>query len=383
MDFDSLEQAASGLGTAAVIVMDKSTDLIRAIVVHFAMYFRYMEEAEHALWRAAGLSIATPGAPVGWPRVSAACDFKAPLHFEDEFEVTVDIARVARRTIDYAFTIILGGRAVATGSITVACGAIADWLGQNLERVKAAFDASTKWLEAHDIFVAALVTDHFNTAWLIGILQAAAMRANLLIGFALLVLIYVIMGLAETDGFQMKIAVSKNEDTSRRLLQASARIAEKFRRYMLVRTIASLATGILVWCFALLIGLDLAAAWGVLSFALNYLPYIGPLIVTILPALFAFVQFGSGETAILVLAGLTIIQIMIGSYLEPVFSGSALAMSPSIVVFAVLLWTFLWGVPGAFIGVPIAIAFFTICEHFPSSRGIANLLSGDAPRKAD
>ena len=90
-------------------------------IVHFSMYFRYMEEAEHALWRAAGLSIATPGAPVGWPRVSAACDFKAPLHFEDEFEVTVDIARVARRTIEYVFTIILGGRAIASGSISVAC----------------------------------------------------------------------------------------------------------------------------------------------------------------------------------------------------------------------------------------------------------------------
>ena len=90
-------------------------------IVHFSMYFRYMEEAEHALWRAAGLSIATPGAPVGWPRVSASCDFKAPLHFEDEFEVTVEIARVARRTIDYVFTIILRGRPIASGSISIAC----------------------------------------------------------------------------------------------------------------------------------------------------------------------------------------------------------------------------------------------------------------------
>ncbi len=89
-------------------------------IVHFAMFFRYMEEAEHALWRAAGLTIASPGETIGWPRVSAAFDYRAPLHFEDEFEVTVEIARVSRRTIDYAFTVTHDGRAVGSGSITTA-----------------------------------------------------------------------------------------------------------------------------------------------------------------------------------------------------------------------------------------------------------------------
>ncbi|HEX6974830.1 MAG TPA: thioesterase family protein [Vicinamibacterales bacterium] len=90
-------------------------------IVHFSMFFRYMEEAEHALWRAAGLTIATPGETIGWPRVSAAFDYKAPLRFQDEFEVTVEIARVARRTIDYAFTIVHEGRTIGSGSLTTAC----------------------------------------------------------------------------------------------------------------------------------------------------------------------------------------------------------------------------------------------------------------------
>ncbi len=89
-------------------------------IVHFAMFFRYMEEAEHALWRAAGLTIASPGEPVGWPRVSAAFDYRAPLHFQDDFEVTVDIARVSRRTIDYTFSLTCEGRAIGGGSITTA-----------------------------------------------------------------------------------------------------------------------------------------------------------------------------------------------------------------------------------------------------------------------
>src|SRR3972149_1498377 len=81
-------------------------------IVPFSIVFRYMEEAEHALWRAAGLAIATPGEEVGWPRVAAAFDYKAPLRFQEEFEVTVEVASVSRRTIDYAFDVILEGRTI-------------------------------------------------------------------------------------------------------------------------------------------------------------------------------------------------------------------------------------------------------------------------------
>ncbi len=65
-------------------------------IVHFSWFFRYMEEAEHALWRAAGLSIHPPDSPIGWARASATCDFKRPLRFEDEFDVTIRIAAISR-----------------------------------------------------------------------------------------------------------------------------------------------------------------------------------------------------------------------------------------------------------------------------------------------
>jgi acyl-CoA thioester hydrolase len=91
------------------------TDL--AGIAHFSVFFRYMEEAEHALWRAAGMSIAPPG-QAGWARVAAALDFKAPLRFEDEFDVFLEIAEVGRRKIRYDVTFEHGGKLVATGSMT-------------------------------------------------------------------------------------------------------------------------------------------------------------------------------------------------------------------------------------------------------------------------
>jgi YbgC/YbaW family acyl-CoA thioester hydrolase len=92
------------------------TDL--AGLVHFTHFFRYMEEAEHALWRAAGMSIAKAGEAAGWPRLAAAFDFKAPLRFEDEFEVLVRIADVSRRTLQYEFTLMQGDVLIGRGTIT-------------------------------------------------------------------------------------------------------------------------------------------------------------------------------------------------------------------------------------------------------------------------
>jgi YbgC/YbaW family acyl-CoA thioester hydrolase len=89
----------------------------QAGIAHFSVFFRYMEEAEHALWRAAGLSIA-PRGQAGWARVAAAFDFKSPLRFEDECDIFVEIAEVGRRTVRYAFTFRLGDRLVGTGTMT-------------------------------------------------------------------------------------------------------------------------------------------------------------------------------------------------------------------------------------------------------------------------
>jgi acyl-CoA thioester hydrolase len=94
------------------------TDL--AGIVHFTCFFRYMEEAEHALWRAAGLSIAKPGETTGWPRLSAAFDFKAPLRFEDEFDVLVRIASVGQRALQYEFTVVKGEQVIGRGTLTTA-----------------------------------------------------------------------------------------------------------------------------------------------------------------------------------------------------------------------------------------------------------------------
>ena len=90
-------------------------------IVHFSVYFRYMEEAEHALWRAAGLSIHERDAAFGWPRVHAAFDYHRPLRFEEEFEVRIRIVAIEEKTISYACLLARGDTKIATGRFTIAC----------------------------------------------------------------------------------------------------------------------------------------------------------------------------------------------------------------------------------------------------------------------
>jgi YbgC/YbaW family acyl-CoA thioester hydrolase len=98
--------------------------------VHFSNFFRYMEEAEHAIWRKAGMRIAAPPSPHGfgeagsrlqWPRIAAQCDFKSRLKVDDEFEVRTEMAKVSARTIQWGHTLMRGDTLIASGTVTAVC----------------------------------------------------------------------------------------------------------------------------------------------------------------------------------------------------------------------------------------------------------------------
>jgi YbgC/YbaW family acyl-CoA thioester hydrolase len=90
-------------------------------IVHFSWFFRYMEEAEHALWRAVGLSVAPPGSEIGWPRVATSFEFHRALRFEDEFEVWLRVTAIKTKTIQFACLLTRDDTKIATGSLTIAC----------------------------------------------------------------------------------------------------------------------------------------------------------------------------------------------------------------------------------------------------------------------
>jgi predicted PurR-regulated permease PerM len=265
---------------------------------------------------------------------------------------------------------------VLTGAAVWGFGVVGHWLFGNAARFQALYAEMTSWLEGHDIFVTGMLSNYFDVGWLLRAFQQLTGRAHGILSFTLVTLIFVLLGLLEVDTARRKLEKRGEEGHGRALLRASEAIAAKFRRYMLVRTAMSVATGVVIFGFAWVAGLELAVAWGVIAFVLNYIPFVGPFVATVLPTLFAVAQSESWEMAVLVFVCLNLIQFLIGSYLEPRVAGATLSISPFLVLFAVFFWMFLWGIFGAFIGVPIVVAALTICEQYPSSRWVADLFSG-------
>lgn len=253
---------------------------------------------------------------------------------------------------------------------------IGQWLISNAARFQMLYMQATDWLDSHGISIAGQMTESFNMSWLIRAVQEIGGRLHGFISFAIVTLVFAVLGLLEVDVVRRNIARLKSKEMAQSLLQAGTDIAAKFQKYMLVRSVMSVLTGAVVWGITLLAGLELATAWGVIAFVLNYIPFIGPLFATVFPTLFAIAQFKSWQLALIVFLSLNLIQFLIGSYLEPRIAGAALAVSPFLILFAVFFWSFLWGIPGAFIGVPIVIAVLTVCEQHESSKWVATLLSG-------
>ena len=267
---------------------------------------------------------------------------------------------------------------VFASMIAWALSGIAGWLLDNVARFETLYKQVTDWLEEHGIFVAGILSERFDVLWLIRLFQEVARRFNRLAGFAILAFVFLMMLLLEVDAFRRRIT-ALGKDIGPKLVAAIAESADKFRKYMLVRTLLSLVTGLAVWGFAELMGVQPAFAWGLLAFALNYIPFVGSFVATILPGVFALAQLDSWQTITLVIIGLACIQFVLGNYVEPLVAGAALSISPFAVVFAVFFWGLFWGIPGAFIGVPILIALMTICEKFPASRWASDLFSGEPP----
>lgn len=98
-------------------------DTDAAGIVHFSVFFNYMEEAEHELLRSIGTSVVSHDAQgmISWPRVSVACEYRGALRFEDEFEVHVSIERLGTKSVSFVFDFVKQGVEVARGKVTAVC----------------------------------------------------------------------------------------------------------------------------------------------------------------------------------------------------------------------------------------------------------------------
>ena len=186
-----------------------------------------------------------------------------------------------------------------------------------------------------------------------------------------IVVIFTAFILLEASELDQKVRVVFGPDSriTRSLLDGSATV----QRYLAIKTVASLTTGILVGSVNAALGLDFAVLWGVVAFLFNYIPSIGSIVAALPPILLSTVQLGPVPTLIIAITYVAV-NVSIGNILEPRVLGRHLGLSPLVVILSLFFWGFVWGPTGMLLSVPLTVVLKLLLEVTPDGNRIAVML---------
>lgn len=149
--------------------------------------------------------------------------------------------------------------------------------------------------------------------------------------------------------------------------------------YLSVKLTASVATGLVAAAILFGFQVKLAALFAMFMFLLNFIPSVGSIIAVLLPAPVLFLQYGLGPQFFLVIGLLAATEFTIGNLIEPRFLGEGMDLHPAAVVACLIFWTLVWGVPGAFLSVPITASIKIVLSKIKHTRPVAEFLAGRLP----
>lgn len=192
---------------------------------------------------------------------------------------------------------------------------------------------------------------------------------------AFLIFVTVLFILLEASGMPDKFrAAFKNPEKS---LSGIRRFTKSVNRYLALKTVFSLATGVFIAIWLTVIGVDYALLWGLTAFMLNYVPNIGSIIAAIPAVLMALIQLGIWPAA-MTAGGFLAVNVVIGSLLEPRFMGSGLGLSTLIVFLSLVFWGWVLGPVGMLLSVPLTMIFKIAMESQEETRWLAVMLGSEA-----
>lgn len=207
-----------------------------------------------------------------------------------------------------------------------------------------------------------------------GLLRTVLESFTGLLGTLVIVFFLMLLMLLESRDWKEKTRSLRPDDSGRDWRSIAEAVGQKFRRYFVTRLALGTITGALYAAWLALFGVPLLLVWGLLALLLNFIPTIGSLIAGALPVLFVFAQQDL-TTAIIVGAGILVIEQIMGNYIDPRITGSQLALSPLVVLLSLLLWTWVWGIAGALISTPMTMLVAIVLAHIHATRPIALMLS--------
>ena len=191
-----------------------------------------------------------------------------------------------------------------------------------------------------------------------------------------LILLTVIFILLEASSFPAKLhAISDSVHAS---LAGFDKFTENVKRYMAIKTVVSLATGVAIAIWLAVIGVDHPLLWGLLAFLFNYIPTVGSILAAVPAVLLALIQLGAGA-ALWSGLGYLVVNIVVGQVIEPRFMGRGLGLSTLVVFVSLVFWGWVLGPVGMFLSVPLTMTVKIALESSNETRWIAILLGPAVP----
>jgi len=206
------------------------------------------------------------------------------------------------------------------------------------------------------------------------------LTADLLTGLSsvlsdlVLILLTVTFILLEVSSFPLKLRAVIGDPKQK--FPQFTHFANDMKRYMVIKTLISLATGILIAFWLYILDVDYPILWGFLAFLLNYIPNIGSIVAAIPAVVLAVIQLGFGS-AVLVAAGYILVNFVIGNVIEPKVMGRKLRLSTLVVFLSLIFWGGLLGLVGAILSIPLTMTLKFAFENNESTKWIAVLLGSE------
>jgi AI-2 transport protein TqsA len=195
------------------------------------------------------------------------------------------------------------------------------------------------------------------------------------------VLLYATFLLVEMRSFPAKVEAivsagnGNGAGGAQRVRQIGQRINGRIGSYLALKAILGVVLGALSWLIMAYYGLEFAPFWAMLIGLLNFIPYIGSVLGILLPLAMGIAQFQDLSIIVPMMLALSLVQFLIGNFLDPYIMGNSLNLSPLAILISLAVWSDLWGIAGAFLAVPITAVIAIICSEFASTRPVAVLLS--------
>jgi predicted PurR-regulated permease PerM len=191
------------------------------------------------------------------------------------------------------------------------------------------------------------------------------------------VLLYLL--LASGDMFLQKLVhVMPTLRDKKRAVEISHEIQQNISNYLFAVSLINIGLGIIVSGGLYFMGVPNAAMWGMLVALLNFVPYFGPVAGIILLAAVGLLTFDSLWQALLPPAWYLLLHALEANLITPVLLGRHFTLNPVVIFVSLIFWTWLWGVPGALLSVPILVSIKVICDRVPALSSISEVLTSDA-----